>query len=56
MLKGKAKDDDLGFVETQAGLVDGQGRIFLQQKRQHWGIYAALCIKLGQTENYYKNE
>lgn len=32
MLKGKAKDDDLGFVETQEGLVDGQGLIFLQHQ------------------------
>lgn len=38
MFKGKAKEDDLGFVETQEGLVDGQGIIFLQhQGEQNWG-------------------
>lgn len=29
MVKGNAKEDDLGFVEMQAGFMDGQGLIFL---------------------------
>lgn len=27
---GNAKDDDFGFVDTQPGLVDGHGLIFLK--------------------------
>lgn len=32
IVQGKSKDDDFGFVDTQPGLVDGQGLIFLQEK------------------------
>lgn len=30
--QGNANDDDLGFVDIQPGLIDGQGLIFLQDK------------------------
>lgn len=30
--QGNEKDDDLGFVDIQPGLIDGQGLIFLQEK------------------------
>jgi hypothetical protein len=32
ILNGNANDDDLGFVDTQPGFVDGQGLIFLQEQ------------------------
>jgi len=35
MSQGKEKDDDLGFVDIQPGLIDGQGLIFLQD-REYW--------------------
>lgn len=31
ILNGNANDEDFGFVETQPGLIDGQGLIFLQK-------------------------
>ena len=31
IVNGNANDEDFGFVETQPGLIDGQGLIFLQK-------------------------
>lgn len=48
---GNAKDDDFGFVDTQPGLVDGHGLIFLKNNY----LLACLCKKRNIKTGYLYN-
>lgn len=39
IVHGKAKEEDLGLLETQPGFMEGQGLIFLEEEKQQHYIF-----------------